>query len=103
MNEFFQDLLHIPPCSPQHRAEVSRLIEELIRIGRTDDYLSERPTPPFNLQCRHTRARQIGQRLDELGNLALMNYAYRQTRRKVGKQLSAHLEYCWTDIGRWLP
>ncbi|MCC6148118.1 MAG: hypothetical protein IT308_11185, partial [Anaerolineaceae bacterium] len=81
MNEFFQDLLHIPPCNTQHKAEVARLIEELVRIGKTDDYLSERPTAPFNLQCRHTRARQIGQRLHDMGNLALMTYAYRQTRR----------------------
>jgi len=103
MNEFLQDLLKMPPCSSQYKTEVSKLIEEFIRIGKTDDYLSERPTSPFNLQCRHSRARQIGQRLHDIGDLPLMNYAYRQTRRKVGKLLAAHLEYCWAEIGRWLP
>ncbi len=103
MNEFFQDLLGMPPCDSQFRSEVEKLVEELIRIGKTDDYLSERPAPPFNLQCRHTRARQIGQRLFDIGNLPLMDYAFRRTRKKAGKLLAAHLEYCWVEIGRWLP
>lgn len=103
MKEFLQDLLGIPPCDSRYHSEVKKLADELLRIGNTDDYLSERPTPPFNLQCRHTRARQIGQRLEEIGGISLMNYVYRSIRKKAGKQLASHLEYCWAEIGRWLP
>jgi hypothetical protein len=103
MNVFFQDLLAISPCQSHYRPEVARLTDELIRIGQTDDFLSERPGPPFNMQCRHIRARQIGQRLDELGGLKLMAYVYRRTKRKAGKALGSHLEYCWTEVGRWVP
>lgn len=103
MNEFFRQLFGIPPCESSYRQEVARLTDEIIRIGQMDGYLSERPGPPFNVQCRHARARQIGQRLDAIGGIELMTYVYRRSRRKIGKQLAAHLEYCWAEIGRWLP
>jgi hypothetical protein len=103
MNVFFQDLLAIPPCQSHYRSEVARLTDELIRIGQTDDFLSERPGSSFNMQCRHIRARLIGQRLDEIGGLELMMYVYRGTKRKAGKTLASHLEYCWTDVGKWVP
>lgn len=82
--------------------ETERLIEELIKIGVQDDYLSERPGMPFNMQCRHVRARQIGTRLNELGGLPLMEYAHDRVRRKLKAQLASHLEYAWTGIGEWM-
>ncbi len=103
MNEYFQDLLGIPPCDSQFRSEVNKLVQDLVQIGKTDDFLSERPVAPFNLQCRHTRARQIGQRLHDIAGLPLMNFAFRRVRKKAGKELAAHLEYCWAEIGGWLP
>lgn len=99
---FLSDLFSRPPYPPQKRDEVQRLLAELVQIGKRDDFLSERPGGPFNYQSRHTRAREIGKRLNEIGGLALMEYAHKQVRRKAGKELSAHLEYCWAEIGNWM-
>jgi hypothetical protein len=99
--EFLRDLFAQPPCPPALRQTVDKLIEDLIQIGRTDDFLSERPGSPFNMQCRHTRAREIGKRLFEIGGLDLMLFARRQVRRKLKQNLASHLDYAWTDVGDW--
>ena len=98
---FLQDLFSKP--FPSDKApEVERLIEELVKIGKTDDFLTERRgTPGFNHQMRHNRARQIGTRLDEIGGMALMEYTQRQVKRKTTKAISEHLEYCWDEVGKW--
>lgn len=88
---------------PDHaRKDVERMLEELVRIGKTEDFLSERPGASFNRDCRNIRAREIGVRLDEIGGLALMEYANRYVRRKLSKNLSWHLEAAWKDIGQWI-
>lgn len=88
---------------PSHaREEVERTLDELVRIGRTDDFLSERPGGGFNRDCRHIRTREIGQRLNELGGVPLMEYAFNHVRRKLGKDLSWHLQAAWKDIGDWI-
>jgi hypothetical protein len=98
---FITDLFTKP--YPDHaKQDVERLIDELVRIGKTDDFLSERPGAGFNRDCRNIRAREIGQRFNEIGGLALMEYANRQVRRKLGKNLSWHLEAAWKDIGKWI-
>ncbi len=99
--QHLKDLFAKPYPAP-HKAEVERLLEELVRIGTTTDYLSERPGAGFNSQCRHVRTREIGKRLNEIGGLTLMEYAYRHIERKNGSQLSSHLEYAWSEIGQWL-
>lgn len=99
--DFITDYFHKP--YPTHaREEVNRLMDELVRIGKADDFLSERPGGSFNRDCRHIRAREIGQRLDDLGGLPLMEYAFRYVRRKLGKNMSWHLEAAWKDIGKWI-
>lgn len=103
MFDFLQDIFRKPPYPPNSREEINRLIQELIQIGETDDFLSERPGHPFNMQCRHIRARQIGTRLDELGGLELMLYVHNKVKSRLGKTLIAHLEYCWAEIGKWVP
>lgn len=99
---FFQDLFLKAPCPPGNRSEVQGLISELVEIGRVDDFLSERPGVPFNSQCRHIQARKIGTRLNEIGGLALMEYAHRKVQRTLSKNLADHLEYAWAGIGKWL-
>ena len=93
------------PYPSQNKDEVENLLAELIEIGKRDDYLAERHLPGFNSQYRHVRARQIGQRLHDIGGLELMFYAQRRVKRstgKKGKSLSEHLEYAWTEIGDWM-
>jgi hypothetical protein len=91
-----------PPYPKEHKREVQDLLDELARIGKTDDFLSERPGAGFNGQCRNIRAREIGKRLDEVGGYPLMEMAYKQIRKKLGQNLASHLEYAWAEIGGWL-
>lgn len=90
------------PFPSENKAEVDKLIAELIKIGEQDDFLSERPGPPFNGHCRHMRARAIGKRLDEIGSFDLMEYVYLRVKKKLGGPLAAHLEYAWAEIGTWM-
>lgn len=95
---FFQDLFGQAPCPPDRRQEVNRLLNELVTIGKQDDFLSERPGGAFNPQCRHIRAREIGKRLSEIGKYPLMEYAIKKIKKKLGVALSAHLESAWDDL-----
>lgn len=97
----FRNLFY-KPFSPEHKQEIDSLLAELIRIGERDDFLSERPGPPFNGHCRHMRAREIGRRLDEIGGFDLMEYVYLRVRKKLGLALASHLEYAWAEIGTWM-
>ncbi|MDR3575506.1 MAG: hypothetical protein P4L50_16730 [Anaerolineaceae bacterium] len=96
--DFFVNLFGQPPCPADRRQEVDKLINELVMIGKEDDFLSERPGGKFNLQYRHVRAREIGKRLSEIGRYPLMEYALKRVKKKLGASLSAHLEYAWDDI-----
>jgi hypothetical protein len=99
--EIIRDLFSSPPCPPEARKEVQTLLNELFRIGKEDDFLSERPGPPFNGQCRHIRARAIGKRLSDIGGLPLMDFVHFKVRRKCGALIAGHLEYAWDGIGVW--
>ncbi len=96
------DLFGPKPFPAHAKQDVIRFTNELIRIGETDDFLSERPGPPFNSQCRHVRTREIGKRLHEIGGLSLMEYVYKNVKKKLSKELVAHLEYAWSEIGDWI-
>jgi len=100
---FLDELFSPAPCPPHAREEVNKLIAELYRIGKQDDFLSERPGTPFNYQCRHTRARDIGTRLFDVGGEPLMEWAHRRVKSKLKEPLASHLSYAWTDIGHWVP
>jgi len=91
------------PYPPELKLEVDRLTEELVKIGKREGFLSERPGAGFNSQCRNIRAREIGKRFDEIGGYELMEFIHQQVRKPLGKDLFAHLEYAWAAIGRWLP
>lgn len=99
---FFDSLFSPPPYPSDRKPEVDKLITELIKVGKMDDFLSERPGGQFNAQCRNMHAREIGQRLHEIGGVPLMELAYRRVRRSLGKNMAAHLGYAWTDVGRWV-
>ena len=92
-----------PRYPPESRQEVHSLLDELLQIGRKEGFLSENPGGAFNAQCRHTRAREIGERLDEMGGFALMEFIYKQVKKTLGTDLATHLEYAWAEIGNWLP
>lgn len=99
---YFLTDLFVKPYPSHAQQEVTRLLDELVRIGKNEDFLSERPGGAFNRESRHIRTRDIGKRLHDLGGLKLMEYANRHVRRKLGKNLSWHLEAAWKDIGDWI-
>ncbi|KAF0111142.1 MAG: hypothetical protein FD147_1080 [Chloroflexi bacterium] len=88
---------------PESENEVCDLVNELIRIGIKEDFLSEFPGNGYNAQCRHIRTRVIGKRLDEIGGNELMRWVYSRVRKKAGKVPASHLEYAWQEIGHWEP
>lgn len=93
----------IRQLEPEPKREAKRLLDELVRIGEVDDFLSLQPGGPFNVRCHHTRARQIGERLNQMGGLELMTAARSYVRRKLKPVIAEHLDYCWQNIGEWQP
>lgn len=87
----------------EQKREVKGLMAELIKIGQTDDFLSLQPGGPFNVRCHHTRAKKIGQRINEIGGIELMQAVRTYVKRKLKPVLAEHLDYCWQDIGDWQP
>ncbi|MBI9044825.1 MAG: hypothetical protein JEZ06_10085 [Anaerolineaceae bacterium] len=91
------------PYPAENKNEVNQMIDELIRIGKTDGYLSERSGHPFDGHCRHIRTREIGKRLNDIGGFDLMDFIYKRISKKLNLNLASHLEYAWKEIGDWLP
>lgn len=83
------------------KQEVKKLLDQLVKIGQMDDFLSLQPGGPFNVRCHHTQARQIGERLNEIGGLELMQASRAYVKDKLKAVLAEHLDYCWSDIGEW--
>ncbi len=97
------DFLGKRPYPSAIKPEVDRLIENLVRIGQKEDFLSERSGGSFNAQCRHVGAREIGARLADIGGFDLMEYVLKRVRKRLGPALAAHLSYAWTDVNHWVP
>ncbi len=95
--------LFFSPVPAEFRRDVDAMVEELAQIGRRDDFLSERPGPGFNGQCRHIRAREIGTRLNQIGGVEVMTHVMKRVRSKLNPSLAVHLSYAWADIGEWVP
>ena len=87
------------PFPRQNTDEVNRLMEELTKIAKTDDFLSERPGGLFDRECRHIRTREIGTRIYEFGGADSMEWVIKKIAKKSGKDMAAHLEACWNGIG----
>ena len=100
---FLKRLIKPKPFTNADSKEVFLLLDELVRIGIKEDYLSETPGRGYNAQCRHIRTREIGKRFHDIGGDALMTWAYAKVRKAAGKVPASHLEYAWSDIGTWQP
>ena len=88
---------------PQTKKEVNKLLAELVKIGKLDDFLSTQPGGPFNVRCHNIHARRIGERLNDIGGLELMQAARSHVKGKLKDVIAEHLDYCWQDIGEWQP
>lgn len=91
---------NLPPAQKQ---EVKKLIDQLVVIGKQDDFLSLVPGGPFDHQCHHRQAKEIGRQLFALGGLDLMMAVRNIIRRKLKDVMAEHLDHCWKDVGGWQP
>lgn len=101
---FFNRLFGEPEIralDPQRKAEVLRMIDELVKIGRLDDFLSLAPGGPFDGQCHHRDAKQIGRALNQMGGVPLMMAVRQTVQRKLKDPLAEHLDHCWKGVGNW--
>ena len=93
----------IRALDPQHKAEVKKMIDQLVQIGKTDDFISLAPGGPFDYQYHHREAKAIGRRIYEIGGVELM-MAVRQTiKHKLTDVSAEHLDHAWKGIGTWRP
>jgi len=88
--------------NPAQKKEIESFTRELIEIGIKEDFLSERPGGAFDAHCHHRRTHEIGEKLNSMAGMDLMWKVFYRVKKKVGKQLSEHLEYAWSGIGRWM-
>ena len=79
------------------------LLKELIRIGRSCDYISSTGGGEYNKRGDHIRTREIGERLNQIGGNDLMVAANYRVRVALGDSKARELESSWGYIGNWLP
>ena len=91
----------IRALDPRGKAEVNRMIEELVKIGRMDDFLSLAPGGPFDFQCHHRDAKEIGKRINQIGGVSLMMAVRQTVKYKLKDILAEHLDHCWKGVGDW--
>jgi HEAT repeat protein len=89
------------PIEIKDARSVEALINELIQIGRNEGFLSLKPGDKFNADCRHTRAREIGERLNEDGGKKLMQKTSYLVTDVLGSDPGRHLEAAWNGIDNW--
>ena len=82
--------------------EADPLVEELIEIGQTYNFISD-PGGNFNRKGYHIRTREIGETLDRMGGIELMQAAYYRILASLGLTYARALECAWGHIGEWLP
>jgi hypothetical protein len=91
----------IRKLEPQRKAEVKQLIDKLVQIGKTDDFISLAPGGPFDFQYHHREAKTIGKRLFEIGGIDLMMAVRTTIKHKLNDVLAEHLDHAWKGIGNW--
>ncbi len=83
------------------------LVEELVRIGAavkdptysSSGYLAKDSGDNIT---RDPRAREIGQRLHEMGEMTMMQRAHQVVKDRLGRLPARELEACWGGVGNWL-
>ncbi len=79
-------------------SEADELVAEILRIGHEDGFRSVSSGGKFDEKGNHIRAREIGERLRELGGHNLMMKAWWRVeieKYRSGLRESRSLEFCW--------
>jgi hypothetical protein len=91
----------VPSYATRHAgaiaADLKPFVDELLRIGAREGFVSFMPGGRFNQQGRHIRAREIGMRLNMMGGSSLMRRVYDRVDCPNARQLAA----AWDEIGDW--
>lgn len=91
----------IRALDPQKKAEVKQMIDQLVNIGRKDDFISLAPGGPFDYQYHHRDAKAIGRRIYEIGGIELMMAVRQNVKYKLKDVLAEHLDHAWKGVGTW--
>lgn len=78
-----------------------RLVDELVRIGRQQGFLSHSGGRKYDYLGRHKRARYIGEHLNTLGGLELMQAACLRVDFRTNGSGGRLLEQVWDGVGEW--
>jgi hypothetical protein len=82
--------------------EEDLLVNELIQIGKSYEYLSLKGDVKYNKRGDHIRARDIGEQLNKMGGIDLMRAAHDMVKSSLGTGQARNLESVWDGIGDWL-
>lgn len=81
--------------------EADKLVAELIVIGRSKDFISSKGSRnEYDSNSRHIRTRQIGQELEKLGGMDMMQVAYYRVIHAIGARRD--FDYAWNGVGGWM-
>lgn len=85
----------------ERKTEINNLIDRLLIIGKQDDFLSVTPGGPFDHQCHHREAKEIGRRVNAIGGVPLMEAVRNVIKRKLKAVMAEHLDHAWKGVGDW--
>ncbi|MDY0124790.1 MAG: hypothetical protein RBS09_01155 [Anaerolineaceae bacterium] len=91
----------IRALDPQSKAEVKKMISQLVQIGKMDDFISLAPGGPFDHQLHHREAKAIGRRIYEIGGIDLMFAVRQMVKYQLKDVMAEHLDHAWKGIGEW--
>ena len=76
------------------------LVKELIQIGRAAGFVPE-IGDDASKRRKQARAREIGEALNDMGGMELMQGACYRVRSELGAGEARALEHAWEGIGDW--
>lgn len=90
---------------PTDNRKVEAMMNELIKIGRRSNFIclsddQKKKAREFDEELCHRRAKEIGETLNSLGGMELMQAAYYRV-KQAGAGSARSLEHCWNGIGEW--
>ena len=93
--------------SSDWRPELSKLILELIEIGKNEGFYNTKPVGSDWTRYKHKRAREIGVIISKLENkfgyenLELMKHAHAAICQEFDTAVGSELSGAWDAVGRW--
>jgi hypothetical protein len=80
--------------------ELRGLVQELLSVGRKDS--PDLDSSSHFLTTGRSRAREIGQRLNQLSGFEMMSAVHQVVRQELGGIAAHELAFAWDGIGDWI-